>query len=221
MEVKDLIKDARNKAGLTQEQAADKLMVSRQSISHWENGKTLPNVSDAIRMSDLYQISLDELLKGDKKMVEKIEKDDRNRRSEKLVVIMSVIVMIVACVSNFFTVFRIGMKNASTYRIILSYSFDICMILMSICTLGFVACYKIEGGIHKKAYNMFGLSVVFLFVMSVMAVFAVFDHTIKHRVMWVCCGLIGIIASLRMVILVRRDNRSDNSEESSDREVVN
>lgn len=56
MEIHKKIKEARLKAGLTQEQVANKIMVSRQTISNWENGKSLPDIVSVIGMSDLYQI---------------------------------------------------------------------------------------------------------------------------------------------------------------------
>ncbi len=68
MEIKKKLKDARANAGLTQEQVAEKIMVSRQTISNWENGKSLPDIISIINLSDLYQISLDELLKGDTRL---------------------------------------------------------------------------------------------------------------------------------------------------------
>lgn len=61
MEIEKRLKDARVKAGLTQEQVAEKVMVSRQTISNWENGKSLPDIISIMNLSDLYQISLDEL----------------------------------------------------------------------------------------------------------------------------------------------------------------
>ena len=75
MKIEMKLKDARIQAGLTQEQVAEKIMVSRQTISNWENGKSLPNIVSIMNLSNLYQISIDELLKGDKRMKEKIEKD--------------------------------------------------------------------------------------------------------------------------------------------------
>ena len=60
-------------------------MVSRQTISNWETGKSLPDILSLIRMSELYQISLDELLKGDKAMLRKIERDEERRKTEKTV----------------------------------------------------------------------------------------------------------------------------------------
>ena len=55
------------KANITQEQAAEALLVSRQTISNWENEKTFPDIVSVVKMSDLYDISLDHLLKKDKK----------------------------------------------------------------------------------------------------------------------------------------------------------
>lgn len=63
MEIDAKIKAARNEAGLTQEQVAEALGVSRQTISNWENGKSYPDIISVIKMSDLYSVSLDHLLK--------------------------------------------------------------------------------------------------------------------------------------------------------------
>lgn len=68
MDIGSKIKNARIKAKLTQEQAAEALGVSRQTISNWENGKTYPDIVSVIKMSDLYDISLDHLLKEEKPM---------------------------------------------------------------------------------------------------------------------------------------------------------
>ena len=81
MNIGEKIKNAREEHKLTQTQAAEELMVSRQTISSWENGKSLPDILSVIRMSNLYQISLDELLKGDKAMMKKIEKDAEIRKT--------------------------------------------------------------------------------------------------------------------------------------------
>lgn len=43
METQDIIKKLREKNGLTQEQMAERLMISRQAVSRWENGETQPN----------------------------------------------------------------------------------------------------------------------------------------------------------------------------------
>lgn len=68
MEIGTLIKNARNNAGMTQEQAAEALGVSRQTVSNWETGKSYPDIVSVIRMSDLYDVSLDHLLKEETSM---------------------------------------------------------------------------------------------------------------------------------------------------------
>ena len=68
MEIEMILKKARENAGYTQEQVAERIRVSRQTISNWETGKTLPDIISIIDLSDLYQISIDELLKGDKSL---------------------------------------------------------------------------------------------------------------------------------------------------------
>ena len=93
MEIKKKLKDARANAGLTQEQVAEKIMVSRQTISNWENGKSLPDIISIINLRDLYQISLDELLKGDTKMKEKIDKDVKVAEGNKRLILRTAILL--------------------------------------------------------------------------------------------------------------------------------
>lgn len=64
MNIGSKIKEARINARLTQDQTADALGVTRQTVSNWENEKTYPDIISVIKMSDLYSISLDHLLKG-------------------------------------------------------------------------------------------------------------------------------------------------------------
>lgn len=101
MEIKDMIKKARTERELTQEQAAETLLVSRQTISNWETGKSLPDIVSIIKMSELYQTSLDELLKGDPAMLQKIEKDVKIVKAHKSIIkyafisiIMGIIILI-------------------------------------------------------------------------------------------------------------------------------
>ena len=95
MEIEKKLKDVRMQAGLTQEQVAEKIMVSRQTVSNWENGKSLPDIVSIMSLSDLYQISIDELLKGDKRMKEKIEKDANIAKANKSVILTTAIITLV------------------------------------------------------------------------------------------------------------------------------
>lgn len=95
MEISERLKQARTVSGMTQEQVAENIMVSRVTLSHWENGKTLPDIASLISLSDLYQISLDELLKGDPKMTEKVKKDAKDLKSNKRLILITAIFCIV------------------------------------------------------------------------------------------------------------------------------
>ena len=66
MEIGKKLKNARIEAGLTQEKAAEKIDVSRQTISNWENEKSYPDIISVIALSDLYSVSLD--VKSNKKL---------------------------------------------------------------------------------------------------------------------------------------------------------
>ena len=68
MEIGKKLKNARVQSGMTQENVAEKINVSRQTISNWENEKSYPDIISVIKMSDCYEVSLDYLLKGEQKM---------------------------------------------------------------------------------------------------------------------------------------------------------
>ena len=117
MEIEKKLKDARLNAGMTQEQVAEKIMVSRQTVSNWETGKSLPDIISIINMSDLYQISLDELLKGDRKMKEKLKKDIENANDNKRLILTTALMVLFVVVVYLLSIFMGGVfydfcKNA-------------------------------------------------------------------------------------------------------------
>lgn len=105
MEIGKKLKEVRMKSNLTQEQVAEKLFVSRQTISNWENEKSYPDIISIIKLSDLYSISLDELLKGDQKMIEHLEvSTDIVRSNKKLlgaIIINIILLLVLLIVANF------------------------------------------------------------------------------------------------------------------------
>ena len=77
MELGKQIKALRQQAQLSQEALADRIYVSRQTISNWENNKSYPDVNSLVLLSEVFQVSLDTLIKGDlDTMKQKIEKDE-------------------------------------------------------------------------------------------------------------------------------------------------
>ena len=90
------IKKYRNEKGLTQEELSKILLVSRSAISNWEIGRNYPDLDSIVLLSDIFEISLDELLKEDNTMVTKISKEQkRGKLNKKLVVyLLGVIVFL-------------------------------------------------------------------------------------------------------------------------------
>lgn len=70
MELGQRLKDLRNKHNITQEEFADKLYVSRQTVSSWENDKSYPDIHSLLMICELFKISLDDLVKGDIEIME-------------------------------------------------------------------------------------------------------------------------------------------------------
>lgn len=80
MELGKQIKKYRGELGLSQEMLAEKVYVSRQTISNWENDKNYPDINSLLRLSEVFQVSIDILIKGDvEKMKEEIKQEDRQQ----------------------------------------------------------------------------------------------------------------------------------------------
>ena len=73
MQIGEKLKQKRNEAGYSQEVLAEKIGVSRQTVSNWETNRSYPDIGSVLRLSDLYGISLDELLKEDTNMRKHVE----------------------------------------------------------------------------------------------------------------------------------------------------
>ncbi len=82
MELSKQIRSYRNKKALSQDQLAEQVFVSRQTISNWETGKSYPDVNSLILLSQVFEVSLDQLIKGDaEKMKVQIQKEDQKNFS--------------------------------------------------------------------------------------------------------------------------------------------
>ena len=103
MEIGVKLKEARLRAKMTQENVAEELQVTRQTISNWENEKSFPDIVSVIKLSSLYNISLDKLLKGDEEMIAHLEKSTNTVKSNQkliLAIIMNVIMLIAFMLFN-------------------------------------------------------------------------------------------------------------------------
>lgn len=69
METQNIILELRNKAGLSQDELAEKVFVTRQAVSRWENGETTPNTDTLKLLSKLFDVSINTLLGSPRKLI--------------------------------------------------------------------------------------------------------------------------------------------------------
>ena len=122
MEIGQKLKQTRLDFGLTQETVAERVGVSRQTVSNWENNRSYPDIASLLALSDLYSLTLDELLKGDAAMIRHLEQStdvvqSKNRLSRLLVVLTYLLLWAMSIL-----VFWMGLKaEAMLYSIAVFY----------------------------------------------------------------------------------------------------
>lgn len=116
--ISERLKELRKQSGFTQEQIAEKLNVTRSAVARWETGKGIPDISNLIVISEVYGISLDELIKGDKQIENKIIADEKSKRWHLLVIVY--LVAIIAYIIYFVVahnIFMIGFLIATLFML--------------------------------------------------------------------------------------------------------
>lgn len=86
MNMAERIQSSRKTKGLSQEELADQVGVSRQAVSKWESGQSMPDLDKLVALSEFFEVTTDYLLKG----VEPTAKDDGNRFASQVLFIGSV-----------------------------------------------------------------------------------------------------------------------------------
>ena len=81
MELGNKIKYYRGEKEFSQEELAERVYVSRQTISNWENNKSYPDINSIVLLSEIFEISIDNLIKGD---VEQMKKEINSEEVKKL-----------------------------------------------------------------------------------------------------------------------------------------
>lgn len=91
------IKKIRTNGKLTQEHLAQKLNVSRQTISSWENNRNLPDLQMVVQIAQTFNLSLDQLILGDNTMTTKLVKDGNEVRKARMN-LMSIILLTIGAI---------------------------------------------------------------------------------------------------------------------------
>lgn len=132
MEIGNKILNARKNIGLTQNELAERLGVSRQSVSNWENNHAYPDIISVINISDICEISLDSLLKDDEKMLHHLEESTNVVKTKskliKILEVFSYILVWMICVA---VLYLTRYNYISVVNIILYFVLPIAILVVS------------------------------------------------------------------------------------------
>lgn len=111
------LKMLREQTDITQEEVSQKLNVTRQSVSNWENNKNYPDLTTSVTLSQLYNISLDDLLKDENNVVKSMKTELNSYRSSELIklIIFSVLAFLLPIIGIVFGILLLCTKKRVEY----------------------------------------------------------------------------------------------------------
>ncbi len=120
MNIGKRIHEIRQQKNITQEQLAKDLAISRQAVSKWESGKAIPDIENLMYISNLYDVSLDELIKGDERVGKKLVADAGAKEWHKLSIVFFVALLVyIAWFGLHHGVWHVGLAIATISMIII------------------------------------------------------------------------------------------------------
>jgi transcriptional regulator with XRE-family HTH domain len=120
MNIGKRIQEIRKYKNITQEQLASDLAISRQAVSKWEGGKAIPDIENLMYISDLYGVSLDELIKGDEKVGQKIVADTSAKKWHKLsILFFTALLMYIVWFGSVHGIWQVGLGISTVGMIVI------------------------------------------------------------------------------------------------------
>ena len=108
------LQELRKEKNISQEEIANILNVSRQTISNWENSKSYPDIIMLIKLCDIYKISLDDLLKEDQELLNHIKKE--KQKKNKIIITCISIIIILLTLLSYFVFFKDYFKTTDSMK---------------------------------------------------------------------------------------------------------
>jgi transcriptional regulator with XRE-family HTH domain len=169
MELKDKIQKIRKENGLTQEQFANALFVTRTAVSKWETGRGVPNIESLKLMANIYKISLDELLNANE--IIEVAENENKENSRRYSLTIDSVLNICATLGLVLPLYKAKFSN--TYLSVplyeiggwLTYFYWIFSLLMAVCGVLLLINLKSEKENFKKALNITGTILNAVFVL--------------------------------------------------------
>ena len=89
MTFNEKLRECREEAGLTQDDIAERLSLTRQAISKWERGINEPDIETIVQLADIYNVTIDQLLRADLSIVKRLAVKERSYK--KLLVTVAIL----------------------------------------------------------------------------------------------------------------------------------
>lgn len=131
------IKKYRSELSMSQDELAEKVFVSRQSVSNWENDKTYPDIKSLLFLSEVFKVSLDQLVKGDLEIMKKEITTQELANFQKDAVVMTVFYLLMLITPIPLAHF-LNWWGMAVYLVI--------------CAVGLYFAFRVEK--HKKRYDI-------------------------------------------------------------------
>lgn len=174
------LKKLRTEKGLTQQQLAEKLNVSARSVSRWENGNNMPDLSIIVELSDFYEIDIRELLNGERKsellnediketleIVAEYTTAEKKKLTKEL---YSYSIGVIVCFGLIFIINVLHLSRLSTVLDNYANTFVVLGLVYSIFSI--IKVRQLTGEMNKKSFYKFIL--VFLIVLGVLFCCSIF-----------------------------------------------
>ena len=189
MEFNEKLKELRARRGLTQDELAEKLYVSRTAVSKWESGKGYPNIESLKAIARFFSVSVDELLSGDA-LLSIAEEDGRRRESRTRTLIFGLLDCCAALLlflplyarrtgSSIHAVSLLELTEVQTYIRAAYLSVVILTVVFGIVTLALQSCRNEQWLYWKdRASLILGAAAVLLFTLGLQPYAAAFAFTL-------------------------------------------
>lgn len=158
MQLQEILKQERKQLNLTQEEVGNKLYVTRQTISNWETGKTLPDIDSLIDIAKFYDLSLDNLLLKGSDIVENIKRKEKLTRLNKWSYVPIMIILLVV-----FLMYRSKIEGNIVNLLVCALLLILCVTLLSYFESQMKEIQRIPTKWTKKRIIIFGL----LFILGI------------------------------------------------------
>ena len=189
MEFNEKLQELRKQKGLTQEELAEKLYVSRTAISKWESGRGYPNIDSLKAISRFFSVTVDNLLSSDEILTiaednqKQTEKHFRDLSFGLLDICMLMLLFLPLFATNTDNVIRVAsllsLNGVSRYLIVAYFSVVIVMGTTGILTLALQNCSAIVWAKAKRKISLvFGVAAMLLFIISRQPYAAVFTFSL-------------------------------------------